>query len=73
MHSRRWRKASKAHKAEFPLCAECERQGRVTAVAITHHKVPHNGNYELFWDPANWESICVEHHELEHKDERWGK
>ena len=73
IHSTRWRRASNAHKAANPLCAECERQGRITPVYLVHHKIPHEGNYALFWDVNNWESLCDACHEVEHKGERWGK
>lgn len=71
IHSTRWRKASDMHKAEHPLCAECERQGRITPVYVTHHIIPHEGDYELFWDESNWESSCQMHHEEIHKGERF--
>lgn len=58
IHSARWRKASRAHLCEHPLCAECERQGKVTAATLVDHIKPHKGNYELFWDPNNWQSMC---------------
>lgn len=73
LHSARWRKASDAHKAANPLCAECERHGRITPVYVTHHIIPHNGNYDLFWDQANWESRCTPCHEAIHKADRWGR
>jgi 5-methylcytosine-specific restriction enzyme A len=43
-----------------PLCAECQRQDppRITAADTVHHKVPHRGDYALFHDPANLESVC---------------
>lgn len=72
-HTTRWRRESDWHKTENPLCAECERQGRITPVYLTHHKIPHNGDYKLFWDQDNWESSCSEHHEIIHKKERWGR
>ena len=73
MHSPRWRNASGMHKAEYPLCAECERQGRVTPVAVTDHIVPHNGDYDLFWNEDNWQSLCNAHHEEKHREDRWGR
>ena len=73
LHSTRWRKASNAHKEEHPLCAECERHGKITPAYLIDHIIPHNGNYDLFWDQSNWQSLCVEHHESKHKDDRFGR
>ena len=54
----RWRKFASAHKAAFPLCILCERQGRTTACQVTDHIKPHNGDPELFWDWDNLQSLC---------------
>jgi len=73
LHSTRWRKASNLHKVKYPLCVECKRHGKITPVYVTDHIIPHNGNYELFWDQSNWQSLCNFCHEEKHKGERWGK
>jgi 5-methylcytosine-specific restriction protein A len=73
LHSSRWRKASKAFLDEHPLCAKCLRQGRDTAGYLVDHIKPHEGNYDLFWDQDNWQSMCNPHHEEKHKGDRWGK
>lgn len=58
----RWDKARKTFLLSHPLCAECERNGRVTAATVVDHVVPHKGNQELFWDTSNWQPLCVECH-----------
>ena len=58
IHSTRWRKGREGHLREYPLCAECERQGAVTAATLVDHVTPHKGDYGLFWDPTNWQSMC---------------
>ena len=73
IHSTRWRDAIEGFKAKHPLCAECERHGRVTPVYLVDHIRPHEGNYDLFWDEANWQSMCNPCHEEKHKGERWRK
>ena len=45
-----------------PLCAECQRHGRVTAATVVDHIIPHRGNMELFWDRDNWDSLCAPCH-----------
>lgn len=59
----RWQKVRKHFLKEFPLCAECERQGRLTAAAVVDHIVPHKGNKELFWDTRNWGPLCKTCHD----------
>jgi 5-methylcytosine-specific restriction protein A len=54
-----WEKESKAYLAENPLCAECMRQGRVSAATCVDHIIPHRGNMELFWDRDNWQGLCA--------------
>lgn len=59
----RWRKAREGYLRSHPLCAECERQGRVTPATVVHH-IDHNQ-----WnnDPSNYEALCRECHEKHHK------
>ena len=59
----RWQQASKAFLAAHPLCAECEREGRVTAATVVDHIVPYRGDMALFWDPSNWQPLCRPHHD----------
>jgi len=58
----RWRKYSKRRLREYPLCAECERHGRVTLAAVTDHVIPIRGDMTLFWDETNHESKCTDCH-----------
>lgn len=58
LYDHRWAQASKRHRAEHPLCAECERKGRTEPAVCVDHVIPHRGNVELFWDESNWESLC---------------
>jgi 5-methylcytosine-specific restriction enzyme A len=59
----RWQRAAKAYLAAHPLCAECGRQGRVTAAACVDHVVPHRGDMALFWAPSNWQPLCKRCHD----------
>jgi len=36
----RWRRISKLYLAAHPLCAECQRAGRLTPATETHHIIP---------------------------------
>lgn len=62
-YDRRWRKAAAGFLAEHPLCAECERQGKVAPAECVDHIVPHRGDMELFWDVDNWQGLCIPHHQ----------
>ena len=59
----RWQQASKAFLAAHPLCAECERQGEVTAATVVDHIRPHRGDMTVFWDSDNWQPLCKRCHD----------
>ena len=61
-NTRRWRRLSKMHLAENPLCVTCEKAGRVEMGAAVDHIEPHRGDEGLFWDEANWQSLCKSCH-----------
>ena len=46
-----------------PFCRECARQGIRTRATVVDHIRPHRGNWELFTDPANHQSLCKYHHD----------
>lgn len=54
----RWRKARASFLADHPLCNLCAKIGRDTAASIVDHIRPHEGDYNLFWDQTNWQSLC---------------
>lgn len=53
-----WKKMRRAHRDRYPLCARCEREGRITPATLVHHKVPHRGDWDLFVSGDNLESSC---------------
>lgn len=66
LYGRRWKKASKAFLAEYPLCQcpQCdEGRKRVRAATIVDHKVAHRGDPALFWDMNNWQALAKECHD----------
>lgn len=70
----RWQKLRKRVLSEHPLCAECERQGRIAPATVTDHIIPHKGNLELFWDEGNLQSLCKSCHDRKTaKEGRWGE
>lgn len=56
-----WKRARKAFLLEHPLCAECQRQGKLTPATVVDHVVPHRGDMTLFWD-GEWQSMCAACH-----------
>jgi 5-methylcytosine-specific restriction endonuclease McrA len=59
----RWRKARATYLTKHPLCTMCEAQGRVTAATVVDHIIPHKKDWTLFWDSANWQPLCKQHHD----------
>lgn len=67
-----WRRVSKHFRAAHPLCAECERQGKVTAAQVVDHITPHRENPNLFFDENNLQSLCSKCHGAKSARERIG-
>ncbi|WP_297505916.1 HNH endonuclease [Ferrovum sp.] len=59
----RWQRARAVFLSYHPLCAECNRQDRVTPASVVDHIKPHRGNQESFWDTKNWQSLCKPCHD----------
>ena len=62
-----WRKARTQYLKENPLCVKCEEEGRITSATVVDHIKPHRGNYNLFWDQNNWQSLCKKCHDRKTK------
>lgn len=77
IYNSRWDKARLSFLKSHPLCVMCHRQGRAVAAAVVDHIKPHRlkeaincGKQEeiakaqkLFWDKANWQPLCKQHHD----------
>lgn len=59
-----WDKARKRHLFAHPLCVHCQREGRTEPAVVVDHIIPHRGDDSLLRDPANWQSLCVRHHNI---------
>lgn len=59
----RWQRESRQFLNRHPLCAECERNGKVSAATVVDHIEPHKGNQKLFWDRRNWQPLCKRCHD----------
>ena len=49
--------------AKEPLCKRCLAEGKTTAATVVNHIKPHRGDWSLFADPDNLESLCAPHHD----------
>lgn len=56
--SNRWKTYSLNFRREHPLCESCEAKGIATPSTLVDHVVPHRGDVQLFWDPANHSAKC---------------
>lgn len=54
----KWQQARKGWLAKHPLCIHCQARGHVVVATDVDHIVPHKGDMALFWDRANWQSLC---------------
>lgn len=74
-----------AQLAREPICRQCKALGRVNDGSLTgdgarqtdpkrrrlvvDHIVPHRGDPALFWDPANLQTLCPDHHDRDKQRE----
>lgn len=49
----RWNRARVAYLSEHPVCIKCG-----APATEVDHIIPHCGDYNLFWDVNNWQSLC---------------
>jgi 5-methylcytosine-specific restriction enzyme A len=54
-----WAQARKLFLKANPMCA---RPGCKHPATVVDHIQAHKGNMKLFWNRANWQSLCAHHH-----------
>lgn len=64
----KWRKDRNAYTREHPYCERCYANGIIKPMYCVHHKDRNPRNNE--WE--NFESLCRNCHDIEHKDEKFG-
>lgn len=68
-----WQKARARRLAIEPLCRRCASSGVVSAAAVVNHIKPHRGDWALFCDTDNHESLCKRCHDgVVQSEERQG-
>ena len=58
-----WRALRALRLAEEPLCRMCMAQGRIVGATVVDHITPHKGDWSLFADYENTQSLCKHHHD----------
>ena len=61
-YNHRWQMERKRFLANHPLCADCERAGKLVRATVVDHVQPHRGDKALFWDERNWQPLCKHCH-----------
>ena len=57
-----WRVLRNMQLAKEPWCCACARLGLRTPATDVDHIVDHRGDWSLFSDPGNLQSLCHSHH-----------
>jgi 5-methylcytosine-specific restriction enzyme A len=58
-----WRRMRSNQLHANPLCAYCHALGIVTAANVADHVKPHRGDFKLFFDASNLQSLCKKCHD----------
>jgi 5-methylcytosine-specific restriction endonuclease McrA len=58
-----WAKARNRQLRIKPLCERCEPKGHLVPATIVNHRKPHKGDWALFIDPENHQSLCSDCHD----------
>ena len=53
-----WKRIRAKKLRECPLCEECRRQGRMMKATDVDHIIAHKGNWKLFTNYDNLQSLC---------------
>lgn len=62
-YDNRWRKARNTFLKANSLCVKCKELSKLRKATVVDHIKPHRGDKELFWDEANWQSLCKSCHD----------
>jgi hypothetical protein len=61
--SKEWRRLRVLQLKRQPLCEICIVDEEVTEARICHHRVRHDGDETIFFDPDLLQSLCRSHHQ----------
>ena len=73
LYNAKWARSAKQFLKDNPLCVYCLQVGKTTAATICDHRIPHEGDIELFNDPDNRQPLCKHCHDsIKAKEEARG-
>lgn len=62
-----WLRARDAWLEDHPYCVECGSPEKLHV----DHSIPHRGDWQLFWDTSNWQTLCHScHSKKTYREER---
>lgn len=70
--SARWKVMRIKKRQANPLCERHLARGQIVRMTQVHHKIPHRGNRDLFFDEDNLESLCDSCHNSEAQQQEKG-
>ena len=59
----KWQRRRRLWLLNHPLCRYCQEGCRVEAATVVDHIKPHRGDWQLFVDATNHQSLCKHHHD----------
>ncbi len=65
-----WKSIRRHRLTEEPQCRECAIEGRTVAASHVDHVEPHRGDWSLFMQYENTQSLCVRHHKAHRYHDR---
>ena len=68
-----WQKLRNIKANQDPLCEICLLKGLVVPLDVVHHIKPIETHPELRLNMNNLQSLCTQHHEECHADDRFGR
>lgn len=69
---RKWRRLRDEFAKANPLCAECERKGKIKLGSEVDHIEPHRNDPNLMWDWGNLQHLCTTCHSAKTERENGG-
>jgi 5-methylcytosine-specific restriction endonuclease McrA len=57
LYGRRWKRRARLQLMKEPLCAMCEKAGKIVPAQVADHIIPHHGDINLFWH-SRLQSLC---------------
>ena len=65
-----WKSIRRHRLTEESQCRECAIEGRTVAASHVDHVEPHRGDWSLFLQYENTQSLCVRHHKAHRYQDR---